>query len=75
MWDAPEGLSGGAGVSRASTHAGAGPTGGSGNDDNTDVKSLLPLFDKGIVPLVFDGPEFVGLITRMDLLGHLRRQL
>ncbi len=44
-------------------------------DVKTDVKALLPLFDKGIVPLVFDGAEFIGLITRMDLLGHLRRQL
>ncbi|PZR07461.1 MAG: cystathionine beta-synthase [Archangium gephyra] len=44
-------------------------------DVKADLKALLPLFDKGIVPLVFDGPEFVGLITRMDLLGHLRRQL
>ncbi len=41
----------------------------------TPALELLPLFDKGLVPLVFDGPQFVGLITRMDLLGHLRRKL
>ncbi len=44
-------------------------------DVKTSIKALLPMFDRGIVPLVFDGPEFVGLLTRMDVLGHLRRQL
>jgi len=44
-------------------------------DVKTSIKALLPMFDRGIVPLVFDNGEFVGLLTRMDVLGHLRRQL
>lgn len=44
-------------------------------DVKTPIKALLPMFDKGLVPLVFDGAEFVGLLTRMDVLGHLRRKL
>ena len=44
-------------------------------DVKTEPRALLPLFDRGLVPLVFDGSTFLGLITRMDLLTHLRRQL
>ena len=33
----------------------------------------IPLFD--LVPLVVEGATFPGLITRMNLLIHLRRQL
>ena len=36
---------------------------------------LLPLFDKGFVAVVVDGDRFLGLITRIDLLNHLRRQV
>ena len=36
---------------------------------------LLPIFDKGHVAVVVDGDRFLGLITRIDLLNHLRRQL
>ncbi len=36
---------------------------------------LLPVFDKGYVAVVVDGERFLGLITRIDLLNHLRRQV
>ncbi|KFA89869.1 CBS domain-containing protein [Archangium violaceum] len=41
----------------------------------TLVRELLPLLDKGFVSIVMDGEEFIGLITRIDLLNHLRRKL
>ncbi len=37
------------------------------------LESLLPLFDRDEVALVLDGRDFLGLITRVDLLNHLRR--
>jgi cystathionine beta-synthase len=39
----------------------------------TPLEDLAPLFDEGLVPIVMDGERFVGLLTRMDVLGHLRR--
>jgi cystathionine beta-synthase len=39
------------------------------------LNALLPVFDKGYVAVVVDGARFLGLITRIDLLNHLRRQL
>jgi cystathionine beta-synthase len=44
-------------------------------DVKTEPRALLPLFARGLVPLVFDGPSFVGLVTRIDVLNHLRRRL
>jgi cystathionine beta-synthase len=44
-------------------------------DVRTPVRELLTLLDKGFVPIVMDGQEFIGLITRIDLLNHLRRKL
>jgi cystathionine beta-synthase len=44
-------------------------------DVRTPVRELLPLLDKGFVPIVVNGEEFIGLITRIDLLNHLRRKL
>ena len=44
-------------------------------DVRTPVPELLSLLDKGFVPIVMDGEEFIGLITRIDLLNHLRRKL
>ncbi|MFL6591552.1 MAG: pyridoxal-phosphate dependent enzyme [Luteimonas sp.] len=47
--------------------------------DRLDVKSpieaLLPVFDRGHVAIVTDGAQFVGLITRIDLLNYLRRRV
>ena len=42
---------------------------------NTPPERLLPLFDRGMVAVVVDGEHFLGLITRIDLLNHLRRRL
>ncbi|WP_041453646.1 pyridoxal-phosphate dependent enzyme [Anaeromyxobacter dehalogenans] len=41
----------------------------------TPLKVLLPMFAAGLVPIVMDGDRFVGLVTRMDVLGALRRRL
>ncbi|BDG10681.1 pyridoxal-phosphate dependent enzyme [Anaeromyxobacter paludicola] len=38
-------------------------------------RDLLPLFAQGMVPIVVDGDEFVGLVTRIDLLQHLRQRV
>ena len=37
------------------------------------LDALLPVFDRDEVAIVVDGEEFVGLITRIDLINHLRR--
>jgi cystathionine beta-synthase len=42
---------------------------------NTPVRELMPMLDNGFVPIVMDGETFVGLVTRMDVLNHLRRRL
>jgi cystathionine beta-synthase len=39
------------------------------------IEALLPIFEAGMVALVVDGHRFLGLITRMDLLQHLRRRV
>jgi cystathionine beta-synthase len=36
---------------------------------------LLPVFDRGHVAVVVDKGRFLGLITRIDLINHLRRKL
>ena len=38
------------------------------------MDALLPVFDRGHVAIVMDGPKFLGLITRIDLLNYLRRR-
>jgi cystathionine beta-synthase len=38
------------------------------------MATLLPVFDRGHVAIVMDGPKFLGLITRIDLLNYLRRR-
>jgi cystathionine beta-synthase len=38
------------------------------------VEKLREIFDRGMVAIVVDGGEFLGLITRMDLLNWLRRR-
>lgn len=40
----------------------------------TPIRELLPIFDAGLVPILVDGDAFVGLVTRMDILGYLRRR-
>ncbi|RBP17605.1 cystathionine beta-synthase [Roseiarcus fermentans] len=39
------------------------------------LDDLLRVFDKGYVAVVIEGERFLGLITRIDLLNHLRRQV
>jgi cystathionine beta-synthase len=39
------------------------------------VSVLLETFDKGYVAMVTEGDRFLGMITRIDLLNHLRRRL
>jgi cystathionine beta-synthase len=39
-----------------------------------DLESLLPIFDRGMVPIVVEGDRFLGLITRIDVLNYLRRK-
>ncbi|WP_299393399.1 pyridoxal-phosphate dependent enzyme [Pelagibius sp.] len=39
------------------------------------IDALLPIFSQDHVAIVFDGGEFLGLITRIDLLNHLRRRM
>jgi cystathionine beta-synthase len=36
------------------------------------LDALLPIFERNEVAIVLDGEEFVGLITRVDLINHLR---
>ena len=38
------------------------------------VGQLMDIFKRGMVAIVVDGEEFLGLITRIDLLNWLRRQ-
>jgi cystathionine beta-synthase len=42
---------------------------------NTDLAELRSTLDRGLVAIVADGEHFYGLITRFDLLNHLRRKL
>jgi cystathionine beta-synthase len=36
------------------------------------IEELLPIFERDEVALVLDGDEFVGVITRVDLINWLR---
>src|SRR4029453_18675525 len=42
---------------------------------DASLESLLAIFDRGLVAVVFDEERFLGLITRSDVLSYLRRQL
>jgi cystathionine beta-synthase len=39
------------------------------------LSALYQILDEGLVAVVMDGDEFIGLITRTDLLNFLRRRL
>jgi len=39
------------------------------------IQDLLPIFAKDLVAVVAEAGKFMGLITRIDLLNHLRKQL
>ena len=38
------------------------------------IPALRRIFDKDFVAVVVDSDRFLGLITRIDLLNHLRRR-
>ena len=42
---------------------------------STPVAELMPIFARDHVVIVAEGRRFVGLITRIDLLNYLRKQL
>ena len=44
-------------------------------DAHASLESLMPLFDQGLVVIVRESEHFSGLITRIDVLNHLRRKL
>ena len=39
------------------------------------IGALLPIFQRGHVPIIVDQGRLVGLITRIDLISYLRKQL
>jgi cystathionine beta-synthase len=44
-------------------------------DAHAPLAVLLPIFARDHVAIVKDGKQFLGLITRIDLLNHLRRRM
>ena len=38
------------------------------------VQDVVAMIDSGYVPIIADGDEFLGLVTAIDLVNHLRRQ-
>ena len=42
---------------------------------NASLPELEALLDRGLIAIVAEGSHFYGLITRFDLLNHLRRKL
>ncbi len=42
---------------------------------NEKAENLVPMFDRGMVAIVMDGNEFLGLITPIDLLQYLRKKV
>jgi len=42
---------------------------------NASLDALRSTLDRGLVAIIADGEQFHGLITRFDLLNHLRRSL
>jgi cystathionine beta-synthase len=42
---------------------------------DTPLEALSDLFRQGLVAIVCDGDRFIGLITRIDVTNHLRRQI
>lgn len=44
-------------------------------DANSDLSQLVPLFKKDKVAIVRDGDAFLGFITKIDMVNHMRRKL
>lgn len=43
-------------------------------DVSAPVSDLMPIFNRDFIAIVKDGKQFLGLITRVDLLNYLRRR-
>jgi cystathionine beta-synthase len=43
-------------------------------DVSAPVSALMPIFNRDFIAIVMDGEQFLGLITRVDLLNYLRRK-
>jgi cystathionine beta-synthase len=39
---------------------------------NAPIRDLVPLFRKDYVAIIMDGDQFLGLVTRFDLINHFR---
>ncbi len=39
------------------------------------LDDLIPVFDSGMVPIIADDKQFYGLVTRIDVINHLREAL
>ncbi|AAF83413.1 cystathionine beta-synthase [Xylella fastidiosa] len=44
-------------------------------DVKSPIEGLLPVFERGQVAIVMEDAQFLGLITRIDLLNYLRRRM
>jgi cystathionine beta-synthase len=44
-------------------------------DANTPPQDLMHIFTQGMVAIVMDGAQFLGLITPIDLLNYLRKRI
>ena len=42
---------------------------------HAQIEDLLPIFSKDHVAIVMDGKQFLGLITRSDMLNYMRRRM
>ena len=42
---------------------------------NAQPTDLLEFFNQGMVAIVMDGKEFIGLVTPIDLLNYLRKRI
>lgn len=43
-------------------------------DASSDISTLLPLYEREMVPIITHEGQFVGLITKIDYLNYLRRR-
>ena len=44
-------------------------------DPSMGIESLFPIFKSGKVAIVQQDSKFLGLITRVDLINHLRNKI
>ena len=41
---------------------------------DADVRDLIPIFESDRVAIVMDHDQYLGLITRIDLINYLRKK-